>query len=173
MAAKRSSEETGSEISVGPIHAKGEAARMVAKFAPTLLLIFMFVGGIPAVYYQTSGIDDIKAELAEIKAAQAEHIAKSNQALALLPSRDSLEADHERLVQLRATVAACCGGFVDEDRPRRRVERFPVSTQAFDGDTALDAGAEGSAWVDEAARDAGSDADTTPVPVGPPGVAGR
>lgn len=186
MATKRPSDDTsadtGSEISVGPLRARGEAAKTVARYAPTLLLLTALAGGIPAAWRATTDLSAIRTKLDEIEKAQAAHVAESRLALARLPSADDLQADHDEIVQLRATVASCCG-TQEVDRARRgaRLDRLPVSVDDAAPATPDEASAveldplddrdAGASTPAEAVRD--TSADTTPVPVDPRGIAGR
>lgn len=183
MATKRPDTDTGSEFSVGPIKARGEAAKMVARHAPTILLVVILTGGIPAIWSGTSNLSairsedlaEIRADLAEIKQAQAAHVAESRLALARLPSAVDLRSDHDEIVRLRATVASCCG-TQEVDRARRgaRLDRLRVAVDPTDEAAADEAAAADlDAGVSTNVRDTSADADTTPVPADPRGIAGR
>jgi hypothetical protein len=180
----REPQDTGatSTIEVGPLKARGRAADHLLRFGTPALLLVAVSGGIPAVWTGTSDLSAIKAEVATIKAdvaelrrLQAEHIAAMQVTLARMPTAEQFAADHDEIIQLRATVSACCGG-ASQDRPTYRPTRSPRLEGPFGASpspTYPPTDADASLPIADGA-DTSHDTDTAPVsPTVQQGVAGR
>jgi hypothetical protein len=134
---ERDTQDTGatSTIEVGPLKARGRAADHLLRYGTPALLLVAVSGGIPAVWNGSSDLAAIKTEVASIKAdvaelrrLQAEQIASMQVTLARMPTAAQFAADHDEIIQLRATVSACCGDLPPLAAPRRRHE--PVTLDA-------------------------------------------
>lgn len=177
----REPQDTGSSstVELGPLKARGRAADHLLRYGTPALLVLAISGGIPAVWTGTSDLSAIKAEVASIKAdvaelrrLQAEHIAAMQVTLARMPTAEQFAADHDEIIQLRATVSACCGG-ASQDRPTYRPTRLPRQDGPFGAFPAPLVDADASLPIADG-TDTSRDTDTAPVsPTVQQGVAGR
>lgn len=177
----REPQDTGSVsvLDIGPIKARGRAADHLLRYGTPALLLVVVSGGIPAVWTGTSDLASIKAEVAGIKAdvaelrrLQAEHVAAMQVTLARMPTAEQFAADHDEIIQLRATVSACCG-VANPDRSPYRPTRMPRQDGGFGAVPAPLIDADASLPIADGA-DTSHDTDTAPVtPTVQQGVAGR